>query len=147
MVKLRHFREEDAEILRSGQYPRLDAAAVRGLIDEWQSLSFEGRYFEMFAVEADGRVVGSGSLYGHSPSVVSAGLEIFASERGKGFGSAALRLLIGAAAEKGYRIMKDQVGTDNAGSIRLHERCGFESDGYAYINRKGREVVLFLKPL
>ena len=45
------------------------------------------------------------------------------------------------------RILLDQVRRDNAASIRLHEKLGFETDGYGYRNQKGREVVLYLKPL
>ena len=127
MVGLRAFRPEDAEILREALFPQSEIGEVRALFKEWDARSFEGRYFEMFAVERDGRLVGSASLYEHSPSVVSAGVEIFPAEKGQGSGGAALGLLVGAAAEKGYRIVQDQVRPDNLASVRLHEACGFET--------------------
>ena len=42
------------------------------------------------------------------------------------------------AAEKGYRIILDQVRKDNPASIRVHEKLGFESDGYIYQNQKNK---------
>ena len=59
----------------------------------------------------------------------------------------ALAALISLAKEKGYRIVLDQVRRDNRASIRLHEKLGFETDGYIYRNRKNNEVVLYLKIL
>ena len=147
MTILRHFRAEDAELLRARLYPELESERIGALIEEWGTLKYGGKYFEMFAVEEDGRVVGSASLYEHSPSVVSAGNELFGGERGKGLGTAAMRLLEEAAAGRGFRIIKDQVAADNAGSIGLHEKCGFETDGYVYKNKKGVDVLIFLKAL
>lgn len=147
MVTLRHFRLEDAETLRRGQYTQMGLDEIKSMIGDWETLSFGGRRFEMFAVDEDGRAVGSASLYEHSPSVVSAGVEIFEEERQKGCAAAALRLLIEAAAEKGYRIMQDQVRADNSASIHLHKTCGFETDGYVYQNKKGQDVILFLRAL
>ena len=65
--------------------------------------------------------------------------------RGKYFEMFAL--LMQYAAEKGYRIVQDQVRRDNAASIRLHEKLGFESDGYVYRNQRNQEVVLYLKQI
>ena len=58
-----------------------------------------------------------------------------------------MAVLIDSAASKGYRIMLDQVRKDNQASIKLHEKLGFESDGYTYRNQKNNEIILYIKPL
>ncbi|WP_081373827.1 GNAT family N-acetyltransferase [Butyrivibrio fibrisolvens] len=55
--------------------------------------------------------------------------------------------LLKYASEKGYHIMLNQVRKDNLASMRLHEKLGFESDGYSYRNQKNKEVFLYLKLL
>ncbi len=147
MIGLRHFCREDAETVRSKTVPEMHPDEVEGMIADWNAGVFEGRYFEMFAVTKDGRIVGSASVAERSQSAVSFGIEIFPEEQGKGIAPEAMRLLSEQAKEKGYRAVLDQVRTDNAASIRLHEKAGFESDGYAYRNRRGHEVVLYLKLL
>ncbi len=77
-----------------------DVCDVRDLITEWNSCIYQGRYFEMFAVESGSRIVGYVSLYEKSRSVASAGVEIFPEERGKGFASVAMIDLLKYAAEK-----------------------------------------------
>ncbi|MBP5727852.1 MAG: GNAT family N-acetyltransferase [Clostridia bacterium] len=147
MVILRHFTEQDASFVCEGLYPDLTIDEVVTMIREWNSGVHCGRYFEMFAVLSDDTIVGYASLTEHSQSTVSAGIEILSSERNKGFGAQALAALIDAASGKGYRIMLDQVRTDNQASIRLHEKMGFESDGYTYRNRNNNEIILYIKPL
>ena len=147
MTVLRHFRQEDVETVRRSLYPDADDAEAAGLIDEWNAGVWQGKPFEMLAVLSEGRLVGQASLLEHSPSVVSAGIEISAAERNRGLGTGALAALISLAREKGYRVMMNQVRADNRASIRMHEGLGFESDGYVYRNRQDREVILFIKPL
>ena len=57
------------------------------------------------------------------------------------------RAALARAAELGFHIVLQQILTDNEASLRLHEKLGFESDGYVYRNAKGREVTLWLKAL
>ena len=147
MVTLRHFGKEDAKFIHNSMYPDMAMADISDMIDEWNSLLYQGHYFEMFAVISGGQIVGSVSLREQSRSIVSAGIDILDSERGKGLGSEAFSLLIQHASGNGYRIILDQVRKDNTASIRLHEKLGFESDGYVYRNRKDHEVVLYLKVL
>jgi L-amino acid N-acyltransferase YncA len=58
-----------------------------------------------------------------------------------------MRLLLTYAKEKGYKIIQQQVRTDNLPSRKLHEKLGFETDEYVYANRKGHDIVLYLKAL
>ena len=130
-----------------GLYPDMSLSEITEMIDEWNSGVFRGRAFDMFTVVSDGRIVGYVSLYEHTKTIASAGAEVIPEERRKGAASEALSLLMKYAAEKNYRIILDQVRRDNKASIRLHEKLGFESDGYVYRNQRDQEVILYMKPL
>ena len=147
MYNIRRFTTEDAAAIQRGMYPDMTLAGVSEMIDEWNAGAYRGRRFDMFAVVRDERIVGCVSLYEKSELIASLGAEIFAGERGRGAAFEALSLLMRYASEAGYRIILDQVRKDNAASIRLHEKLGFQSDGYFYGNQRGHEVVLYLKPI
>ena len=147
MITLRHFTENDAELLQANQLYNKSKEEILSLINEWKTNSYNGKYFEMFAVVNDTTVVGSISLYEHTTSVASIGVEIFADQRRHGYAADAMRLLLIYAREKGYKIIQQQVRTDNRSSIRLHEKLGFETDGYVYVNKKGHDIILYLKAL
>lgn len=147
MVTIRNFTHQDAEALRQSLYPDMELSAITEMIDEWNSLVCCGKYFEMFAIVSDDKIAGYVSLYEHSKTVASIGAEVIAEERCKGAASEAISLLMRYASEKRYRIILDQVRRDNTASIRLHEKLGFESDGYVYRNQRGQETVLYLKPI
>ena len=125
----------------------MELYAITEMIDEWNSLVCCGKYFEMFAIVSDDKIAGYVSLYEHSKTVASIGAEVIAEERRKGAASEAISLLMRYASEKRFRIILDQVRRDNTASIRLHEKLGFESDGYIYRNQRGQETVLYLKPI
>jgi len=147
MISIRKFVHEDAEALQKILYPDLPLSGILEMIDEWSTCVCRGRVFEMFAIISDQKIVGYVSLYEHSKIVASAGAEVIAEERCKGSASEAVSMLLQYAAEKHYRIIFDQVRKDNTASIRLHEKLGFESDGYVYRNQRDQEVVLYLKLL
>ena len=144
MIGIRHFTEHDAEIIRQKQYPEASITDIREMISEWEAHTHQGRYFEMFAITADNTVAGSVSLYEHSKSVASIGVEVFPDERGKGYAAEGMRLMMKHAGDLGYRVIQDQVRTDNPASIALHNRLGFETDGYVFKNAKGKDVLLYL---
>lgn len=52
------------------------------------------------------------------------------SHRGQGIGSALMRVLIERGAALGKHVMVAGIDADNAGSIRMHERLGFERTGH-----------------
>lgn len=146
-ILMRHFEHKDIKIIQDKLYPDHSEIAIGDLITEWNSGACQGRFFEMFAIESDNKIVGYVSIYGKSRSIASAGIEIFAEERKKGFAYYAMAELLKYASEKGYHIMLNQVRKDNLPSMRLHEKLGFESDGYTYRNQKNKEVFLYLKLL
>jgi len=147
MITLRHFTENDAELLQANQLYGKSKEDILSLINEWKTNSYNGKHFEMLAVVNDTMVVGSISLHERSPSVASIGAEIFADQRRHGYATDAMRLLLTYAKEKGYKIIQQQVRTDNLPSRKLHEKLGFETDEYVYANRKGHDIVLYLKAL
>ena len=85
MVSFRHFTTEDAPILQKEQYPNMNLDEIKSMIDDWNKNTFSGKYFEMFAITDNTKVVGTISLYEHSKHVASLGCEIFEQERHKGY--------------------------------------------------------------
>lgn len=147
MVSLRHFRNSDAAVLReSGNFNMPEERLLR-MIRDWNKLVFHGKYFEMFAVLHDDQLVGMISLHQLSASVISIGPEIFPAFRNRGFGKEAMAIALDTAKCKGYKIVSQQVRRDNYASIALHKSFGFETDDYGYINKKGKEILIFLKAL
>lgn len=147
MITLRNFSERDIDILQTHYGKNRTLEETREMISEWAKKQYNNRYYEMFAVVNEQVVVGAISLYHHSQNVISCGPEIFECYRGKGFGKMAMIVALEKAKEKGYKIVLQQIRTDNVASIRLHESLGFETDGYVYRNRREREVLIYLKLL
>ena len=147
MVCLRHFTDSDADIIRANQYPNMSKEEILNTIHESNSCLFQGRYYELFAVLSKETIVGSASLFHKSQSVASIGIEIYEQYRRSGFAAETMLLLLDHARQLGYRIIQNQVRTDNTASIRLHEKLAFESDRYVYKNKKDHSVLLFLKVL
>lgn len=144
MICLRNFDRDDIAVLREWQYPQQTYEDIGNMIARWNEMQINGRYFEMFAVERDGAVVGSVSLYQHSQNVISCGPDIFAPCRRQGIGEAAMRLALDIAREKGYKAVLQQIRVNNTASIALHRKLGFESDGYVFCNQHGNEVCLWI---
>jgi RimJ/RimL family protein N-acetyltransferase len=117
------------------------------MIHEWNSGQFDGRYFEMLAIISDGRIVGTISLYEHSSKVISIGPEVFEPYRKNGYGKEAMLKACRIAVDMEYKIVSQQIRTDNAASIALHLSLGFETSGAVYTNEKGNQVSIYLKSL
>ena len=146
-ITFRSFASADAAVLCRFTYSALSVGQAEDLIAQWNTKQFQGRYFEMFAVVADGEIVGMISLYQHTADVISIGPEIFAPYRRRGYAKAALRYACEIAAEKGYRTVSQQIRTENTASIALHRLLGFETDGAVIINAKGNAVCIYHKAL
>ena len=144
MISIRHFTEQDATIIQQKQYTETSITDIYEMIAEWKSNTYQGKYFEMFAITADDAIVGSASLYEHSKSVVSIGVEVDPDQRRNGYAAEGMRLIMNHARDLGYRIIQDQVRTDNQASIALHNSLEFETDGYVFKNAKDKDVLLYL---
>ncbi len=147
MVSIRRFSESDLDAIRANLYPDMGDHDFRSMVQAWDSGSWQGKFFEMLGIFHDREIVGTISLYEHSKSVASIGIEVFESQRRKGYAYEANLLLLAHAKQLGYRVIVNQVRAENAASIRLNEKLGFESDFYIYKNKKDRPVFLFLKAL
>lgn len=147
MIVLRSFSDADALALQRLAYPDLPIEKIKSMISEWNQKSYDGSYFEMFAIVKGEIVVGMISLYGQSAHLLGIGPEVFEAYRKQGIATEAMRLALEIAKEKGYRVVSQQIRTNNLASLALHESLGFETNGKSYINQKGNEVVIYLKAL
>ena len=147
MILLRNLKKEDASELQEYVYSDLSTEQVEALICEWNKKQFNGKYFEMYAIVSDEKIVGTISLYQHSSEVISIGPEIFCEYRRKGFAKEAMICACQMAKEKGFKIVSQQIRTNNAASIALHCSLGFETNELVFTNTKGNQVYIYLKCL
>lgn len=147
MITLRNFCTSDASNLQAVGYSNITLAETEKLISEWNKKSLNDRYFEMFAIISGSDIIGTISLYRHSREVISIGPEIFEKYRKKGYAKEAMLCACNIARKMGYKIVSQQIRTDNTASIALHSSLGFETNGLVYTNAKGNNVAIYLKSL
>jgi len=147
MIILRNFRGTDASIFQEKHSRHLPLEEIKELFRKWNLREYEGKYFEMFAIIKDEDIVGRISLYQHSVNVISCGPEIFEGCCRQGFAKEAMGLAMEISKNKGYKVVMQQIRTDNRASIALHNSLDFETDGYVYRNKKGNEVLIYVKVL
>ena len=146
MIALRNFVKEDASSLQK-EYVDMSVKEIEDMICEWNKKQINDKYFEMFAIIFDKKIIGTISLYQHSSEVISIGPEIFELYRKNGFAKEAMMHACKIAREKGYKIVSQQIRTNNIASIALHLSLGFETNGLTYTNKKGNQVAIYLKCL
>ena len=147
VIILRNFERSDAQQLQKHAYGDMSQEDLQALIETWNKKEYKENYFEMYAIEENGSILGQASLYGRSEHIVSCGLELYPAYRGKGYATQAYRQLLTLAEQKGYTIAIAQVRADNAASIVLNKKMGFEAEDYTYINKKGDAIYYFIKTL
>lgn len=147
MIILRNFLDSDVTIFQKKHGKHLAIEEITDMFRTWNIKEYEGKYFEMFAIVKDEEIVGRISLYQHSENVTSCGPEIFEGYRRQGFAKEAMMLAMDIAKSKGYKVVMQQIRADNVVSIALHNSLGFETDGYVYRNKKGNEVIIYIKVL
>ena len=104
----------------------------RSAADFWPRI--EDARFPLLVCEADEAVTGWAGLGPYSPrecyaGVGEASVYVAPRARGCGVGTALTEALASAAVEGGFHKMIGKLFTDNVASVRLVERCGFESVG------------------
>lgn len=144
MVRLRAFTYDDIDTIIKYQMPSRSPDEVKAIIDEWLSLSYKGRYFEVFAVTDNGELVGYVSLFEHDSETVSEGVEIYEPFRRKGYAYDAVTALFPIAKVRGFKRVTAQVSVYNAPSIALHTKLGMISTG-EYTSSKGNPVLGYEK--
>lgn len=147
MIVLRNFKDSDASIFQEKHSRHLSLEEILDMFRKWNVKEYEDKYFEMFAIVKGEDIVGRISLYQHSESVISCGPEIFEGCCRQGFAKEAMGLAMDIAKNKGYKVVMQHIRTDNGASIALHNSLGFETDGYVYRNKKGNEVLIYIKAL
>ena len=91
--------------------------------------------FPYFTAELDGTVVGYSYASAYRARigyrfVIEDSVYVLHEMMGRGIGKRLLMMLIGECAQRGYRQMIAVIGDSaNAGSIKLHEACGFQHVG------------------
>lgn len=137
-------KAQDLPIL--AYYENCTPEALQPMLAASLSQCHEGRYYERFAVRANGCMVGEVSLYEHEDGTVCDGVAIFPPFRECGFASRALMQLSDVARTRGFTVQTAQVRTNNEASIALHAKLGFVP-GEPWINRRGNEVRTWRKEL
>ena len=112
---------------------RDEPATLEDRREWWQARAAQG-YPVLVAIEDDA-VVGFASFgdFRAWPGyryTVEHSVHVRADRRGSGVGQALMRPLIARARTLGKHVMMAGVDADNAGSIRFHERLGFERVGH-----------------
>lgn len=146
MITIKNFEETDAPILQQLRGKNENTQEIRALIREWAAKDYHGSYFEMFAIVDNGNLVGQISLYAHSNTTVSLGIETYLPYRRNGYAYHGSLLALDYAKKQGFKLATSQVRTDNEASLALHKKLGFEID-HAFVNEKGLQVYSLHKPL
>ena len=136
-------------------YNEVIATSTAVYVDEPFSIEDRGAWFAarravgypVLVADAGGIVAGVASFgdfrafpgYRHT---VEHSVHIRAEMRGKGLGTTLVSALFDPARALGKHVMIAAIDADNAGSIRLHERLGFE--GHAVLREVGRKFGRWL---
>ncbi len=146
MILLRNFNQNDIPVLQKNIFTDKNQEEILSIVQEWQTLDFNGKFFEMFAIVESDNIVGTISLYQHNDYIISAGPEIFTEYRRKGYAFEAMKQAYEYAKKIGYKIATAQIRKDNIASLRLHKKFGFVLD-CEMINKHGNEVYIYIKLL
>ena len=142
---LRHFNENDYLELTKYYMPNLKEEQFKQIIREW---NLESRIdsIKEFAIVENRQIVGMISLYQHTSTVVSEGVEIFKPFRNKGLATKSILLIQNIAKFYGYKVITAQVARKNIASIKLHKKLEFEIY-HEFISLKENRQLLFIKTL
>ena len=146
MISLRAITHDDACSLKDTDYGRMTDQDTFEMINESLNKLHNGRYFEFFVVEDDGRIVGFMNLYAHSKHIISCGPEIKPDFRRKGYAFEAESRILDFAKNNGYTVAVAGVREENVASRALHEKLGFELDR-VYTNKNNAKICLYIRAL
>ncbi len=137
---------EDKDLAILAYYQGCPAEELSPMLAASRAQRHDGRYYEQFAIRADGCLVGVVSLFEQPDGTVCDGVDVFPAFRRCGYAGKGLELLMDIARMRGFSVQTAQIRTDNAASIALHTGRGF-MPGEAWINRRGNEVRTWRKEL
>ena len=145
MITLQKISNQNAEAV--SEHTAMSKTDIDQMIKSSDAKIFNGRFFEMYVIMSEEKIVGLISLFEYSPSVVSIGPEIFAGYRKLGYATKAMQMAMDIAKSIGYKIVLQQVRADNVASIKLHTKLGFETDNMVFKNKKNNDVCFYLKSI
>lgn len=127
-----HFFEV-AEIYRQGLATGM--ATFQNEVPSWEEWDRTHLAFCRMAASENNKILGWAALTPVSARTVYAGVAevsiyLAEGERGKGIGTLLLNALIGQSEANGIWTLQSGIFSENKGSIRLHEKCGFRQVGY-----------------
>ncbi|MGW0559212.1 GNAT family N-acetyltransferase [Streptomyces sp. NPDC003016] len=144
-VTLREVEPSDLDLFHQQfQDPEAKRMAAFGPADPVDRARFDAHWERSIAeyavrtVLADGEVVGSVCVYGE-PGDLQVTYWIERAHWGRGVATAALRALLALVPQ---RPLFARAAADNAGSVRVLEKCGFTVTGHdrGFANARGTEV-------
>jgi RimJ/RimL family protein N-acetyltransferase len=126
----------DPESLRMAAFTPKDPADRDAFDSHWKTIRSSSAVLR--TVLADGDVVGSTAVYGE-PGEREVTYWVDRAYWGRGIATAAL---LGLLREVGERPLFAQAAADNAGSLRVLEKCGFRPTAWAtgYAHARGEEI-------
>ena len=145
-IRLRRCIPSDGAALKKWLYPGMNEAEMADMIAQWNRDEYEGRYFAMLAVVADGQMKGTVSLFAQLDSSISCGPDIFPPFRRRGYAYAAVTQALERAKEMGYAQATATVRKDNEASLALHKKLGFTIIGER-MSSHGNPVWMLRKDL
>ena len=132
--------------LEDTSYAQMSDPDKRRMVRESMDKTHDGAFFEMLAVSDSGTIVGFMNLYARSERTISVGPEIKRRFRRQGYGFSGEMLALDYAREMGYAVAVADVREENAASIALHEKLGFEV-GTRCLSKNGNPVRVYIKAL
>ncbi len=141
VVVLRPWRDEDIEPAIAGHDEEIarwfGSPSVRPsyeqhrqAVENWRTWYDEGRSRVNFAVEADGRLVGSVEVRNVGNRTGSLSWTLYAGHRGRGYATRAVRLLTDYAIDAlGMQRVEAEVDPENEASLRVATRAGLHREG------------------
>jgi len=139
-MDVRLARGDDAEAIRAIYNLEVLESTVtfdlepRSLDDQRAWIARHQGAYPAVVADDDGAVVGFGSLspFRERPAyatTVEDSLYVARTRRGAGVGRAVLEELVALARRQGFHTVVGRIAGDNAASMAVHERCGFELVG------------------
>ena len=133
-VALRPLLETDIESLRVWRNDSKNSEYIKKIPHitkegqlAWFKRELEDNSSITFAIDYNGEMVGSVSLYNIKGKTCEFGRLMIGAHKGEGIGGAATKLACGFAFEK---LSSDkifaEVSVDNTGALKIYVRCGFE---------------------
>lgn len=146
MVTLRPFCHNDWQVITSYQYPGMCKADALQLIEQFNALTYQGKFQKFLAVLQNEEIAGFVSLIEQTEGVVSIGVEVYEPFRRQGCAYEGISQLLLLAKSCGYPIASGQVRKDNTASLALCKKLGFTIVGEA-VNSRGKPVYNLVKSI